>query len=136
MFKPEFSYENLVLFVFNGLSKSAGSCFFLYQLFNTRFGEQTSLWATWRKKNWRRDLLQQLEFCTCILLLLVMKPHNMELEEMGISVKVILSAKNVLGLACTYLYSFLKIPSWNIATASAFCLPRFVQMLFKVMQLK
>lgn len=88
------------------------------------------------EKKWRRDLLQQLEFCTCILLLLVMKPHNMELEEMGISVKVILSAKNVLGLACTYLYSFLKIPSWNIATASAFCLPRFVQMLFKVMQLK
>lgn len=89
-----------------------------------------------KKKNWRRDLLQQLEFCTCILLLLVMKPHNMELEEIGISVKVILSAKNVLGLACTYLYSFLKIPSWNIVTASAFCLPRFVQMLFEVMQLK
>lgn len=65
-----------------------------------------------------------------------MKPHDMELDEMGISVKVILSAKYVLELACTYLYSFLKIPNWNIVNASAFCLPHLVQMLFEVMQLK
>lgn len=88
------------------------------------------------KKNWRRELLQQLEICTCILLLLVMRPHNMELDEVGISLKVILSAKNVLELAWTCLYSFLKIPSWKVVTASAFCLPHFVQKLFEVMKLK
>lgn len=44
-----------------------------------------------KKKKWGRDLLQQLEFCTCILLLLVMKPHNMELDEMGISVSYFIS---------------------------------------------
>lgn len=34
-------------------------------------------------------------------------------------------------------YGFLKIPSWNIVTASAFCLPDFVQIiLFDVIQLK
>lgn len=65
-----------------------------------------------------------------------MKPHNMELNEMGVSVKVILSAKYVSGLACTCWYSFLKIPGWNIVTASSFYLPHLVQMLFEVMQLK
>lgn len=68
--------------------------------------------------------------------LLVMKPLNMELDKMGIPVKVILSARYVLRLACTCLYSFLKIPSWNVVSASAFCLPHFVQMLFEVIQLK
>ena len=39
-----------------------------------------------------------------------MKPQNMELDEMGMSVRVILSAKYILGLACSYSCSFLKIP--------------------------
>lgn len=39
---------------------------------------------------------------------------------------------NALGLACTYLYGFLTLPSWNIVTASALCLPHFAQMLFEI----
>lgn len=104
---------------------------FQYKIWRTDF-----IMRHLKKKIWGRDLLQQLQFWTCILLLLVMKPHNVELDEMGISVKVILSAKYVLGLACTCLHSSLKIPSWNAITASAFCLPHFIQMLFKVMLLK